>query len=340
MRGNLYSQCRFTCAARLAVCLIFPGLFIAAPVSAQDKIRFCVGASSKTLGYGPLWVGVRQGIYEQQGLDVQLLLLRGTPMALQALAAGSLQVASGGPEAFIEATERGLETPMIGGVINGLSHFIIAGKKYKSYEDLRGATFGAAALTSGTVTALKQTLKVKGGLEYPRDYKILVIAGGSSANFSALQSGQIGATTVAVPLNYLAEEAGFNIIGRLIDAVPDYQQSALATRRAWAEKNRPLLLRFMKGFVQSMHWLYENKEAAIDFLSKEMKLKPDYARRGWEYYTQQRIWHPDGDLNMNGMKYNLNIYAEQAGAKGPVGAPAKYVDQSFISEAIKELKRK
>ena len=186
-------------------------------------------------------------LYEQQGLDVQLLLLRGTPMALQALAAGSLQVASGGPEAFIEATERGLEMPMIGGVINGLSHFIIAGKKYKSYEDLRGATFGAAALTSGTVTALKQTLKVKGGLEYPRDYKILVIAGGSSANFSALQSGQIGATTVAVPLNYLAEEAGFNIIGRLIDAVPDYQQSALATRRAWAEKNRPLLLRFMKG---------------------------------------------------------------------------------------------
>ena len=62
------------------------------------------------------------------------------------MAAGkSGQVASGGPEAFIEATERGLERPMIGGVINGLSHFIVAGKKFKSYEDLRGATFGAPA---------------------------------------------------------------------------------------------------------------------------------------------------------------------------------------------------
>jgi NitT/TauT family transport system substrate-binding protein len=315
-------------------------LCFAAPVSAQEKIRFYVGAASKTLGYGPLWVGVRQGLYEQQGLDVQVLLLRGTPMVLQALAAGSLQVASGSPEAFVEASERGLETPMIGGVINGLSHFVVAGKKYKTYEDLRGATFGASTLTSGTVTALKQALKVKGGLEYPRDYKILVIAGGSSANFIALQSGQIGATTVAVPLNFLAEEAGFNTIGRLIDAVPDYQQTALATRRGWAEKNRPLLLRFMKGFVQSMHWLYENKEAAIEFLTKEMKLRPDHARRGWEYYTQQRIWHPDGELNLNGMKYNLNIYAEQTGVKGPVGAPAKYVDQSFINEAIKELRKK
>lgn len=96
----------------------------------------------------------------------------------------------------------------------------------------------------------------------------------------------------------------------------------------------------MKGFVQSMHWLYENKEAAIDFLSKEMKLKPEYARRGWEYYTQNRIWHPDGDLNLNGMKYNLAILAEQGGAKAAVGPPAKYIDQSFINEAIKELKRK
>ena len=65
----------------------------------------------------------------------------------------------------------------------GLTHFIMAGKKYKTYEDLRGATFGSSSLTSGTVTALKQALKVK-GLEYSRDYKILVIAGGSSANLA------------------------------------------------------------------------------------------------------------------------------------------------------------
>ena len=77
---------------------------------------------------------------------------------------------------------------------SGLTHDIIANKKYKSIEELRGATFGSSSLTSGTVTALKQALKAK-GLEYPRDYKILIIAGGSSANLAAMQSGQIAATT-------------------------------------------------------------------------------------------------------------------------------------------------
>lgn len=168
------------------------------PARGQDKPKIYFGASSKTLGYGPLWVAVKKGFLEQQGLDGQLVLLRGTPMNVQALAANSLQVGSGGAEAFYEASERGLDLVMIGGIINGLTHDIIAGKKYKSIEDLRGATFGASSLTSGTVTAMKQALKAK-GLEYPRDYKILVLAGGSSANLAALQSGQIAATTVAIP---------------------------------------------------------------------------------------------------------------------------------------------
>ena len=323
---------------RVAVVLLVLSL-ISSPVTGQEKVKFYVGASSKTLGYSPLWVGVKKGFFDQQGLDAQLLLLRGTPMTVQAMAGASLQVGSGGPEAFIEASERGLDLVMIGGIINGLTHFIMAGKKYKTYEDLRGATFGASSLTSGTVIALKQALKIR-GLEYTRDYKILVIAGGSASNLEALQSGQIAATTVALPLNYLAEESGFNVIGRLSDAVPDYQQTALATKRSWAEKNRPLMIRFMKGMVLANRWLFENKEAAIDFLTAEMQLKPNHARKGWEYYTQNRIWHPDGDLNLEGMKYNIRIYAEQSGIKGPAPNVAKFIDQSYLYEALKELNRR
>ena len=307
--------------------------------SAQDKPKIYFGASSKTLGYGPLWAAVKKGFLDQQGLDGQLVLLRGTPMNVQALAANSLHVGSGGAEAFYEATERGLDLVMIGGIINGLTHDIVAGKKYKSIEELRGATFGASSLTSGTVTAMKAALKAK-GLEYPRDYKILVLAGGSSANLAALQSGQIAATTVAIPLNYIAEESGLNIVGRLIDAVPEFELSALAVKRSWAEKNRALAVRFMKAIALTHRWMYDNKEAAIDFLAREMQLKPAYARRGWEYYTQQQIWHPDGDLSIKGTEYAIRIYMDQINAKGSLASLTKYLDQSYLAEALKELPRR
>jgi NitT/TauT family transport system substrate-binding protein len=281
-------------------------------------------------------VATKKGFFDQQGLDVQLVLLRGMPMTVQALAANSLQVGSGGPEPYIEASERGLDFVVTGGVINGIAQFLIAGKNYKTYEDLRGATIGTASLTGGTITALREALKLK-GLEYPRDYKLLVIAGGSSANLAALQSGQIAGTTVAVPLNYAAEETGLNLIGRLSEGIPNFQTNALVVRRSWAENNRPLMVRFMKAIALTLRWMFDNKEQAVDFLSKEMKLKPAHALKGWEFYTQNRFWPPDGDVTLEGLKNNIRIYAEQTGVKGPLPEVGKYVDQSYLREALREI---
>jgi NitT/TauT family transport system substrate-binding protein len=305
----------------------------------QEKPKIFLGASSKTLGYSPLWVATKKGFFDQQGFDVQLVLLRGVPMTLQALAAGSLHFGSGGPEPYIEASERGLDFVVTGGIINRIAQFLIAAKNYKTYEDLRGATFGTASLTGGTITALREALKLK-GLEYPRDYKLLVIAGGSSANLAALQSGQIAATTVAVPLNFAAEESGLNVIGRLSEGIAHFQTNALVARRSWAEKNRPLMVRFMKAMVLTFRWMFENRDATVEFLSKEMQLKPVHARKGWEFYTQNRFWPPDGDVTMEGMKNNIRIYAEQTGAKGPLPDASKYVDQSYLREALKEIDKR
>ena len=305
----------------------------------QEKPKIFLGASSKTLGYSPLWVASKKGFFEQQGLDVQLVLLRGVPMTVQALAANSLHFGSGGPEPYIEASERGLDFIVTGGIINGIAQFLIAGKNFKTWEDLRGATFGTASLTGGTITALREALKLR-GLEYPRDYKLLIVAGGSSANLAALQSGQIAATTVAVPLNYAAEESGLNVIGRLSEGIADFQTNAFIARRSWAEKNRSLMVRFMKAMVFTYRWMFENRDAAVDFLANEMKLKPAHARKGWEFYTQNRFWPPDGDVTMEGLKANIRIYAEQTGAKGPLPDAAKYVDRSFLLEALKELEKR
>jgi NitT/TauT family transport system substrate-binding protein len=319
--------------AVLTTCLL---LLFAFSAGAQENPKIFLGASSKTLGYSPLWVGTKKGFFEQQGLDVQLVLLRGMPMTVQALSAGSLHIGSGGAEPYIDAAERGLDFILTGGVINGTAQSIIAAKHIKTYEDLRGATFGTASLTGGTITVLREALKLK-GLEYPRDYKLLVIAGGSATNLAALQSGQISATTVAVPLNFAAEEAGFNIIGKLSDAVPYFQTNVIAMRRSWAEKNRPTAVRFMRAVLQSLRWLHDNRDAAVEFLSKEMQLKPIHARKGWEFYTQNRFWPPDGEATIEGLKYNIRIYAEQTGVKGPLPEPGKYVNHSYLHEAAKEL---
>ncbi len=300
----------------------------------QEKLNFPMAASSKTLGQSPLWVASKKGFFEQQGLDVQLILLRGTSLSVQALVAGSVYVAGPTSDGVIEAAERGLDLVIVGGVVNGLTHAVVGGRKYKSYEDLRGATLGSLSLTSGITFALRQVLKAK-GLEYPRDYKLINI-GGTPDLFAALSAGQIAAAPLALPVNFMAEESGLNLLGWYREVLPNYQAIVLAVKRSWAEQNRPLLVRFLKAMILANRWLYENKEGAIDFMAKEMKLKPTYARKGWEYYTGNRVWPSDADINLEGLKIVIQIYGEQSQTKALPSA-TKYVDQSYLREALREL---
>lgn len=309
------------------------------PVSAQEKIKLPISASSKTLGYSPVWVAWRQGYFDKQGLDVQVVFVEGADKSVMALVGGSTFVAAGAADAMMAAVDQGaLDLTAVGGVINGLTHLILGGKKFRTYEDLRGATLGSSGLTSGTAFVLRRVLKAK-GLEFPRDYKMLNV-GGSGPALAALVSGRVDAGIIAIPLGYEGADLGLNVIGKVNEVIPDYQLTVLTVKRSWAEKNRPVLVRFMKAMVQAMRWLYDHKEPAIDFLSKEMKLKPQQARRGWDYYTENRIWNPNAEVNVEGMKTVIQINAERMQSKGPLPLPAKYLDPSYVQEALKELGRR
>src|SRR5712692_6713162 len=301
----------------------------------QEKVKFPVSASSKTLGYSPLWVAQRQGFFDRNGLDVQLVLVSGADKAMMALLAGSVYVSTGGADTVLAAAEQGVDVATIGGIINGLTHYIMGAKKFRTYEDLRGANIGSSGLTSGTAFVLRRVLQAK-GLQYPRDYNLINV-GPSAQAFLALTAGKIDAAIIAIPLSFDAAEMGYNVIGRAVDVIPNYQLTDISAKRSWAEKNRPLLVRFMKAMSQSMRWLYDNKAAAIDFLGKEMKLTPDDARKGWEYYTENRIWNPNADINIEGVKTVIQILAERMPMKGPLPTPANYIDQSYLKEALKEL---
>lgn len=166
----------FTMKLKLLALASFLLAVFSLPAHAQERVRLQVSSATKTLGYGPLWVAARKGFFAQQGLDVDVVAIRSSDVSIQALAGGSTQISGAAADAPIAAVERGLDLAIIGGIINGLTQSIMGGKKFKSYEDLRGATIGAISLTSGVTFALRYVLKSK-GLDYPRDYKLLVIGG-------------------------------------------------------------------------------------------------------------------------------------------------------------------
>ena len=57
--------------------LIALTLALALPCEAQEKVRFPIGESSKTLSYGPLWIAGKMGFFDKEGLEVPIVTMRG-----------------------------------------------------------------------------------------------------------------------------------------------------------------------------------------------------------------------------------------------------------------------
>ncbi|HXF76793.1 MAG TPA: ABC transporter substrate-binding protein [Methylomirabilota bacterium] len=301
---------------------------------AGDGFKFPVAASSKVLGYAPLWVASGRGFFKQEGLDAEVTAIRGTAPAMQALISDSIYVALAANDGVIGLVEKGARVAMIAAG-SKTTHMIMGGKKYKTYEDLRGATIGSSTLTSGTAFLLKRVLKSQ-GLEYPRDYNLINV-GGSGPAFTALSSGAIAAAILAVPINFRAQEMGFNLIGKVSDVFPNYLLSSFSVRREWAEAHRDEVVRCLRALLKARKWLDDNKEEAAEFLAKELDMKPALARKGLDYYLDHRAWSPDLNIDMEGLKTVVEVYAEQADMKGPLPSPEKYVDLSYLKQAWKDL---
>jgi len=226
---------------------------------------------------------------------------------------------------------------MIGGLINGLGLAMVGGKRFKSYAELRGTTIGTQTLTSGTGFALRLVLKAH-GMEYPRDYALLNI-GGASDRYQALTSGQISSAPVGVPLDLVAKQQGFNILGYFADDLPNYQFNAYIVKRSWAEKNRPLVVRFMRAMVTTMRWMNDNRDQACGYLTKEMVISMEHCRHGSDYNWKSRIWDRNAELNIEGIRTVIKITADQGILKEPLPQPAKYMDLSYLKQAINEIKK-
>ena len=78
-----------------------------------------------------------------------------------------------------------------------------------------------------------------------------------------------------------------------------------------------MLVRFMKAMAQTYRWIYQNREPMVDHLAREMKLKPEHARRGWEFYATSRMWYPDGDLDVAGLQVVRRSTPSKHSLRGP-----------------------
>jgi NitT/TauT family transport system substrate-binding protein len=295
-----------------------------------------VGMTSKTLFYLPFYAAQKKGFFTAENLKVELVLIGRSDVQLQALLANEIHFGSLNADATIVINEKGGNLKVIAGVDNAAPYILVGGKAYKKIEDLRGARLGVSSLRGGGTSILIDYLKNK-GLQYPRDFAMTVISGGTAARLTALESGAIAGAVLGIPYSDIAIDQGFNKLGDTLEVIPVYQFNGITVNPSWAEKNRATVVRFLKAHIRALRWIHEQPDQATELFTSEMGVKQPYARRGVDYFTKNKVFPIDGGVTLEGLKVNIEVQARDGVLKEPLPSPERYVDLRYIKQAQKEL---
>jgi ABC-type nitrate/sulfonate/bicarbonate transport system substrate-binding protein len=107
--------------------------------------------------------------------------------------------------------------------------------------------------------------------------------------------------------------------------------------KRWARDNQDTVKRVLRGLIRGFQWLHQNKEEAIAFISSELKLERRYAAAGWEEYVRSNAWPPRGDIDVEGVKTQIQILAQGNNSSGPLPPAEKYINLNYLRAAQKEL---
>jgi NitT/TauT family transport system substrate-binding protein len=233
--------------------------------SAGDKLR--VGFPSLATALSPSWVAAKKGFWKKYDLDVELILLSGA-VIIPTLLSGSLDVVIGSDTSAILSNLRGGNNIRLGVTTNSLGSSLVTQKNVESIKQLRGKIIGIGSQGFSSLELRLSKLLLDNGIDPEKDVKFLPIGGNPSARVAALEKGLVIAAMITPPYDMVARESGMKLLAK-IDA--PIIAGGINGRSDYVRANRDKLLRFLRGYIEAIHFLNNNKKETVqifmDYLS-------------------------------------------------------------------------
>jgi len=174
---------------------------------------------------------------------------------------------------------------------------------------------------------------IQGGFG-PGDYEFVEI-GGVDRRYQALVEGKVAGTMLLPPFTGNAVAQGCHVLTRGDQIVSCYQGAVGAAKRSWAEKNRNLLVSYIRAYVEATQWCFDikNHASCLELLAKHNGLQEKAAEETLDALLDSRYGlYPIAELNIPGLKSVLELRMEMGYLKPPLPAVEKYLDLSYYGQ--------
>lgn len=276
-----------------------------------------------TLSFAPIFIADKLGYYEDEGVDMQLILVEGTGPAIQALVGGSAQFAAVDSGGTVQPFEKGAQVLAIQANVNKLTmDFVLSNdalaktgvtpessieERFKALDGLMiGITSPGAATDIFTRYYLNQV-----GLVPEQDTKLLAVGAGPSLA-AALKSGQIDGFMLSPPTPQQVEANGDGkiIISASLGDVPgldNFPYEVINVMKSYAESEPETVRAVARALARANNLMIDDLDAAVEALKLHFdKVDPELLRAGAE--SVANAVPRDGLMNEDGWKNAVEIY--------------------------------
>ncbi|HEX2228284.1 MAG TPA: ABC transporter substrate-binding protein [Candidatus Binatia bacterium] len=278
------------------------GAFPAYTAEKLEKLRAAYPAVAP--GSTPSWITAEKKIWQKYGLEVEPILVSGGARAVPALLGQSVQFLFGSDTGVTTAQLQGIPVVRLGVTMNNLGSSLVTQQSIQSVQDLKGKILGISRGRDASYIRLAKLLRDH-GLNPNEDVKFLSIGGGEGGRLSALKAGVIHGTMLFPPLDLLATNEGLKVLSKFDVPSPG---GGINTTAALLKQNRKLVINFLKGYMEGIHYMLHNKSESLKVLQKYFQ-NSDAATMGYLYDETTRRLEKDLRAHPDSIRFHLDMAA-------------------------------
>jgi NitT/TauT family transport system substrate-binding protein len=215
-----------------------------------------------------LIIAQKEGYLREEGLDVQLLSIRGE-IAIRIALAGEIDFFTNAGSALAAAV-RGVPVKILTIFQDKPSWDLIAQPNIKSIAQLRGANVAIMSPEGSLAVVAREILK-QNGLDPAKDVN-LVVMGGDEVRYPAMKGKAIQASLFNTSTSVVAQKEGFTKLATASDYA-NLIQSGFATSDEKIKQNPRKIAGFIRAGLKGMIFFVSKREPAIKYMMDALRLK-------------------------------------------------------------------
>jgi ABC-type nitrate/sulfonate/bicarbonate transport system substrate-binding protein len=274
-------------------------------------------------------VAKEKKFYDEMGLtNVNIVVLRGNAMNVQALLSGSVHYSSAfGPS--MQAMFKGEQIRVLLQIFNQIPFGLITRPEIKRLEDLKGQKI--AVTFGGSTYSVLQALFAKYG--YGEKFAEYLNIPDNEGKAIALMQGRAAAALMAPPTDRPLLKAGMKRLVYLGDEFKNVPFSALQAMAKHVQAEPDMTERMVRAVMKALYWIRANREGSIDIVMKNGRL--DQREIAASLYDLMRDAYIPS-LSPEGLYKRAELEFAVLKDK-PNFKPEQFIDDRFYKTALKAL---